>query len=75
VKYAFVRDHVDQFPVELTCEVLEVTRSGYYAWKRRPPGTKEVRRGELVAQIRKESRATYGSPRVHRELEARGIKC
>ena len=69
----------DQFPgrVDL-CEVLEVSRSGYYAWKQRPPGTKEVRRGELVARIRRvhrDSRATYGSPRVHRALKARGIEC
>jgi putative transposase len=78
VRYAFIRDHEDQFPVELTCEVLEVSRSGYYAWKQRPPGTREVRRGELVAQIRQvhqESRANYGSPRVHRELKAQGVKC
>jgi len=78
VKYAFIRDHEDQFPVELTCEVLEVSRSGYYAWKQRPPGTKEVRRVELVAQIRQahqQSRATYGSPRVYQALQAQGVKC
>jgi putative transposase len=78
VRYAFIRDHEDRFPIELTCEVLEVSRSGYYAWKQRPPGTKEVRRDELVDRIRQvhhESRATYGSPRVHRELKAQGVKC
>jgi putative transposase len=78
VKYAFIRDHEGRFPVELIREVPEVSRSGYYAWKQRPPSTKEVRRGELVARIRqvhRESRATYGSPRVHRELEAQGVKC
>jgi putative transposase len=78
VKYAFIRDHEDQFPVEICCEVLVVSRSGYYSWKQRPPAPKQVRRGELVAQIRQvhqESRATYGSPRVHRALKAQGVKC
>ena len=78
MRYAFIRDHERQFPVELTCEVLRVARSGYYAWKRRSPGAKAVRRGELVEQVRQvhqESRATYGSPRVHRELQARGVEC
>jgi putative transposase len=78
VKFAFIRDHKAEFPVEVLCEVLQVSRSGYYAWARRPPSPAAARREELVEQIRaahRESRSTYGSPRVHRELRARGVAC
>ena len=37
MKFAFIRDHQGEFPVEVLCDVLEVSRSGYYAWTRRPP--------------------------------------
>jgi len=78
VRFAFVRDHKAEFPVEVLCEVLKVSRSGYYAWSRRPPSPAALRRGQLVAEIRVahgESRATYGSPRVYRALKARGVSC
>jgi transposase InsO family protein len=78
VRFAFIRDHQAEFPVEVLCDVLGVSRSGYYAWRQRPPSPATVRRGRLVEQIREahqESRSTYGSPRVHRELEARGVAC
>ena len=78
MKFAFVRDHQGAFPVELLCEVLGVSRSGYYAWRDRPPSPAAVRRSRLVEQIREahaEARSVYGSPRVHRELEARGVAC
>jgi len=78
VRFAFIRDHKAAFPVEVLCEVLKVSRGGYYAWSRRPPSPAALRRGELVAEIRTahgESRATYGSPRVYRALKARGVPC
>ena len=73
VRFAFIRDHQAEFPVGLLCEVLGVSRSGFYAWRDRPPSPTAVRRGQLVEQIRavhEEARSVYGSPRVHRELEA-----
>ena len=78
MRFAFVRDHKVEFPVEVLCEVLKVSRSGYYAWSRRPPSPAALRRGRLVTEIRTahgESRATYGSPRVYRALKARGVPC
>jgi putative transposase len=78
VKFAFIRDHRGRFPVEVLCEVLQVSRSGYYAWTRRPQSPGALRRDRLVGEIRRahdESRATYGSPRVYRALKARGIAC
>jgi transposase InsO family protein len=78
VRFAFIRGHQAGFPVEVLCDVLGVSRSGYYAWRDRPPGAAAVRRGQLVEQIRQahaEARSVYGSPRVHRELKARGVAC
>jgi len=60
------------------CKVLEVSRSGYYAWRKRPEGATAQRRRRLLVMIRAihaESRETYGSPRVHAELVARGERC
>ena len=62
--------------MKLLCEVLQVTRSGYYAWRDRPQSRRQQRRAELMKQIRQvheESRATYGSPRVTPELNDRGL--
>jgi transposase InsO family protein len=53
------------------CQVLQVSRSGYYAWVERPPSEQAQRRTELIEQIRQvhtESGGTYGSPRVCAEL-------
>jgi putative transposase len=78
VKFAFIRDHREAFPVEALCNVLEVSRGGYYAWSQRPPSTGDLRRAALVGRIRaahSESRATYGSPRVFRALKGGGVAC
>lgn len=53
------------------CEQLQVSRAGYYAWRRRPPSVRQTRRDALVQEIRlvhQRSRQTYGSPRVHAQL-------
>jgi hypothetical protein len=53
------------------CRLLKVTRSGYYAWRNRPPSERQARRIELVERIRRAhqaSRCSYGSPRITVEL-------
>ena len=61
------------------CEALAISRSGYYAWKRRKPGKREQSNRELVEQIQDihEHRymSAYGSPRVTNELHERGYEC
>jgi transposase InsO family protein len=60
------------------CTVLEVSRSGYYAWRRRKPAPRQQRAAKLTDEIRQvhaASRQTYGSPRVHRALEQQGVTC
>jgi putative transposase len=65
------------YPVALMCRVLEVSRSGLYAWSRRDMSARRKADARLSKQIRaihETSRATYGSPRVHRGLRRDGIR-
>jgi len=63
--------------VKLMCQVLDVTRGGYYAWRDRPPtSARRRRRAELIEQIRSsfdDSRGSYGSPRLCVELREQGV--
>jgi putative transposase len=74
MKFAFIAAE-KAFPIDLMCRVLEVSRSGYYAWKKRRPAPRTVESTKLAIEIKvihDRSRRTYGSPRVHAELRARG---
>lgn len=67
-----------QYPVVRICQVLSVSSSAYYAWRRRRPSRRQVENEQLVEEIRQvhqESFETYGSPRIHAELRDRGILC
>jgi putative transposase len=60
------------------CQVLGVSRSGYYAWRERPVSQREMANQALLEQIKAvhaESHGDYGSPRVYRELTAAGVPC
>lgn len=60
------------------CAALAVSRSGYHAWKRRAPGRRARANAQLwslIAHAHAQSRATYGSPRVHRWLQRHGQHC
>jgi len=64
--------------VPLLCRVLGVSRSGYYAWKHRPRSERtrfDAVLLEKIETIHRNSRATYGAPRIHAELRALGIRC
>jgi putative transposase len=63
--------------VQRACIMLGVSESGYYAWRQRPPSERTLRHAWLageIAQVHKDSGATYGSLRVTAELRyGRGI--
>lgn len=76
--YRFVEAHRRQYPVRVMCRVLEVSTSGYYAWRGRPESQRRQANQELTERIRaahKRGRGTYGSPRVYREWIAQGVAC
>ncbi len=65
------------FPVATMARVLGVSKAGFYAWLHRPPSAHAVANAALLKRVRTvhaSSRQTYGSPRVHAELRARGEK-
>jgi len=60
------------------CRVMQVSVSGYYDWLRREPSAHEREDGELAKAIHRlfyANRQVYGSPRIHAELRAQGIRC
>ena len=77
MRFAFVKANRAAYPVAALCDVLSVSRSGFYAWVNRPPSARAGRRAELGDQVRavhEQSRGTYGSPRVAAQLKAQGVK-
>ncbi len=74
MKYAWIREHRDSFPVAVLCDALEVSASGYYAWLDRPPSPRAQRHDQIqaaVQQLHAESHGIYGSHKIARELEER----
>lgn len=77
MKFAFIAAKEVAFPVVAMCQVLGVSKSGYYAWKKRPTPPRVGEDARLSAEIsaaHDRSRGIYGSPRIHRELRARGVR-
>ena len=57
--------------MQVACRLLDVSESGFYHWRSRPPSQRAIRHAWLTDQIRAvhaASRGTYGAPRVHAEL-------
>ena len=78
MRFRFIEEHLaGEYPLDVACGVLGVSRSGYYARRRRPESARGRRRRGLagkVAAVHEENRRVYGSPRVHRALLAAGEK-
>ena len=78
MRFEFIDDHRGMFSVTRMCKALNVSPSGYYAWRKRPVSAREMANRELVKKIEavyNDSYETYGSPRVYRELKAQGVAC
>jgi len=70
--------HTEGVPVRILCDTVEASRSGYYAWRKRPESERAVASGILIARIRaifEKSDRTYGSPRITAELRSEGFTC
>ncbi len=75
MSFRLIRDHAGRWPVRLMCRVLEVSASGYYAWRNRPESARAAANWTLLADVRRlhaEHHGRYGSPRMHAALRAEG---
>ena len=52
MRFCFIEDHRNAYPVRTLCAVLEVSTSGYYAWRDRPESARHVADRGLTAEIR-----------------------
>lgn len=77
MKFQWIKDHLQEFEVAMMCQILAVSRSGFYAWRDRPVSKRAERSQELLKEIRVEyavGRQSYGAPKVQKGLAKRGIK-
>ena len=76
--YKHIAAEQADYPIGLLCQVLGVSRSGFYAWSTRAPSDRQLTDAWLTEQIREihaENREVYGAPRIHAELRlARGVR-
>ncbi|MFT4584940.1 MAG: putative transposase [Gammaproteobacteria bacterium] len=75
MRYRFIATEKAKYPVTLMSRILNVSRSGFYAWHKRPESARARSDRALVVDIKAAHRASrdiYGSPRVHREWVAQG---
>jgi len=77
MRFVFIDAEKATYPVRMLCRVLEVSRSGFYAWLERSPSARKKADAQLatkIAAVHKKSRETYGSPRIHVELRESGTR-
>ncbi|MBV9231123.1 MAG: IS3 family transposase, partial [Chloroflexi bacterium] len=78
LKYQFIAEHHQEYAVTVMCDALEVSVSGFYAWRKREPSQHSREDAERASQIKdafQDNRGIYGSPRIHAELQAQGWHC
>jgi len=78
MKHRFMEEQRATHTVRRMCEVLEVSTSGYYAWRARHVSMRRQENDELLERIRAihaQSRSLYGSPRIRAELHEQGFRC
>jgi len=78
MRYSVIDEQSREYPVRPLCRLLNVSASGYYAWRKRPTGCHSQENERLVSAMREIHRtidSSYGSPRMHAELVSRGYAC
>ena len=78
MKFRFISDNRETFRVGRMCKLLDVSRSGYYAWLKRPESRRSRENRALEDKIRvlhAASHGIYGAPKIHRDLTDDGIQC
>lgn len=78
MRYKFIEKHRTEHSICLMCRVLEVSSSGFYAWRRRPESQRRREDRKLKVSIRSAffaSRESYGTVRIQGDLSDQGIRC
>ncbi len=78
MRYKFIKVEKANYPITILCKVMQVARSGYYAWTRRPKPMRQRQNEKLVPIVKKihaKSDETYGTRRIAMSLIAKGIYC
>lgn len=78
MRYQFIKEQQEHFSLAALCRVMQVCRGGFYAWRKCSKSARQLKNESLTAQIKtahKESKETYGSPRIFAELKAKGVVC
>ncbi len=77
MRYRCIHRRRRQYPVNMMCRVLKVSRSGFYAWRVRPESQRAKTDRHLIRVIRRlhaESKGVYGSPRITADLRDEGYR-
>ena len=78
MRYLFIKEYQEQFSFSALCRVMAVCRGGFYAWCKRDKSVRHLQNERLTEQIKtahKESKETYGSPRIFADFKEAGIAC
>lgn len=78
MRFRFIQQERRWYGVDTLCQVMDVTRGGYWSWVQHRPGPRQLADVVLLADIRrihKGKRQIYGSPRIHDHLQKKGVRC
>lgn len=78
MKYAIITELAGLYSVKGLCQRMQISRSGYYAWRKRRPSQRQQENQQLIARLREvheQSRSTYGYRRAYAALVAQGASC
>ena len=78
MKYAWIEDHRDRYPVRTLCRCLDVSPSGYYHWRGREPSSQTQQREQIreaVREAHRDSDGIYGYRKVHEDLQEQNVRC
>ena len=78
MRYQFIQEHPGQFYTTILLRMLDVAASAFSGWQQRPVSQRARQKELLVEQISQifaHNKGRYGSPRIHRDLQAAGIRC
>lgn len=78
MKYGFIKEQAEHYSVQLLCEIMSVSTSGYYEWRQGKVSARTQSNNFLdgkISEVFMLHKQRYGSPRMTKELNGLGLKC